>query len=104
MSGRFVLVDERGAYTDDMARRPEESMRVRLSDDRRAELLDALRALYRERFDEDLSDFRATEVLDFFVRRLGPPVYNQAIQDACSFMNEKIADLDAEYYEPDASE
>lgn len=35
------------------------------------------------------------------VEELGPPVYNQAIQDARAFMAEKLGDLDAEYYEPE---
>ena len=76
-------------------------MRIRLSDERRTILLKLLTEMYRTKFDEELSSYRAQQLLDFFVRLLGPQVYNQAIQDARGFMLEKLEDLDAEYYEPE---
>lgn len=76
-----------------------EPMRIRLSEDRKQAILRALRDFYREVFDEQLSTFRAEQILRFFVATLGPPVYNQAIQDARSFMFEKLEDLDGEFYE-----
>ncbi len=51
--------------------------------------------------DEQISDSRAEKLLDFFVRELGPPVYNQAIRDAHSFFEEKLTDLEGEFYEPE---
>jgi uncharacterized protein (DUF2164 family) len=38
--------------------------------------------------------------LDLFIAHLGPAVYNQAIQDARSFLQEHLNDLDAVFYEP----
>ncbi len=35
------------------------------------------------------------------MKALGPPVYNQAVQDARGFVQEKLDDLDAEFYEPE---
>jgi uncharacterized protein (DUF2164 family) len=35
------------------------------------------------------------------VRRLGAPIYNQAIQDARGFVQAKLDDLEGEFYEPD---
>jgi len=79
--------------------RNDSPMRIRLSDERRTDLLRALGEFYTGEFDESLSEFRADQLLDFFIRVLGPPVYNQAIQDARKFMQEKLEDLDAEFYE-----
>jgi uncharacterized protein (DUF2164 family) len=76
-------------------------MRFELDDDRRARLIGELRDLFREEFDEELSAFRAERLLAFLVARLGPPIYNQAIQDARGFLQERLDDLDAEFYEPD---
>lgn len=75
------------------------SLRIRLADERRAALVAGLREHFRREFDEELSEFRAAGVLDFFLKRLGPTVYNQAIQDARAFVQEKLDDLDAEFYE-----
>ncbi|MCZ7648556.1 MAG: DUF2164 domain-containing protein [Planctomycetota bacterium] len=71
-------------------------MSIRLDPDRRALLLNELKALYAESFDQELSDFRASELLEFFLKRLGPTVYNQGVQDARKFMYEKLEDLEGE--------
>jgi uncharacterized protein (DUF2164 family) len=76
-------------------------MRIRLSDERRELIRSALQDLFREELDRELSDFQAGMLLDFFVRELGAPVYNQAIQDARGFVQEKLDDLEGEFYEPE---
>ncbi|MEN8162067.1 MAG: DUF2164 family protein, partial [Myxococcota bacterium] len=47
---------------------------------------------------------QAQRLLDFFIRHLGAPVYNQAIQDARGFLQDRLTDLEGEFYEPEASE
>jgi uncharacterized protein (DUF2164 family) len=74
-------------------------MKIRLAPDRRAALLESLVAYYASEFDETLSAFRAEALLDFFVRELGPPVYNQGVRDAASFLQAKLADIEGEVYE-----
>ena len=74
-------------------------MRIRLSPERRAHLLHAIKAHFAAEFDEPLSDFRAEGLLDFFVRTLGPPVYNQGVHDATGFIQEKLSDLEGEVHE-----
>jgi len=74
-------------------------MRIRLDPDRRSILLDAIARFYRDEFDESLSEFRAASLLDFFVRELGPPVYNQGVRDAAGFVADKLADIEGEVYE-----
>jgi uncharacterized protein (DUF2164 family) len=74
-------------------------MRIHLAPDRRARLIVALKAYFATEFDESLSDFRAQALLDFLVRELGPPVYNQGVRDAARFMQDKLTDIDGEIYE-----
>lgn len=76
-------------------------MRIRLADHRKEAILQAFEGFYSEAFDERLSRYRAEQVLAFFVRTLGPSIYNQAIQDARRFVLGKLEDLDAEFYEPE---
>ena len=78
----------------------ESPLRIRLSDERRAQLITSLQAHFEQNFDEEISGFRAEGLLDFFIREVGPPVYNQGVQDACATMQEKLADLEGEVYEP----
>jgi len=74
-------------------------VRIRLSDDRRAALLRAIKHYFRDNFDEPLSDFRADALLDFFVSELGPPVYNQGVRDAAGYLQQKLADIEGDVYE-----
>ena len=74
-------------------------MRIRLSAERRADLLQALKEHFSSDFDEVLSDFRAEGLLEFFLRELGPPVYNQGVRDASSYMQQKLSDIEGEIYE-----
>ena len=76
-------------------------MRIRLSDERRDVMLRSIREFHTEELDRELSQYQAERLLDFFVRELGPPVYNQAIQDARRFLQEKMDDLEGECYEPE---
>ena len=82
-------------------RRGDSPMRIRLADDRRASLLRALKQHFEDEFDDPISDFRAQGLIDFFVRELGPPVYNQGVRDACAAMQDKLGDLEGEVYETD---
>jgi uncharacterized protein (DUF2164 family) len=74
-------------------------MRICLSDDRRANVLRALEAHFAEHFDGPLSKYRAAGLLDFFIRELGPPVYNQGVHDAAAFIQSKLSDIEGEVYE-----
>ena len=55
-------------------------------------------ALFREEFDEELSEFRANAVLELFVKTLGPSVYNQAVQDVRAHLQGRLDDLEGEVY------
>ncbi len=76
-------------------------MRVNVDGERRAALLLEVQGYFAENFDEELSEFKAEQLLDFFVENLGPPVYNQAIRDAHSFLQDKLSDLEGDFYEPE---
>jgi uncharacterized protein (DUF2164 family) len=74
-------------------------MRISLSPERRAMLVDAVKRHFIAEFDEPLSDFRAEQLLDFFVAELGPPVYNQGVRDASSYMQDKLIDIEGDVFE-----
>jgi len=74
---------------------------VPLDDARRQRLILGLQGLFRQDFDEDLSTFRAEQILDHFLEVLAPQAYNQGVQDARTFMARKLDDLDGEVHEPE---
>jgi uncharacterized protein (DUF2164 family) len=84
------------------ADRPTSPLRISLSAERRSMLVDAIKRHFAAEFDEPLSDFRAEQLLDFFVAELGPPVYNQGVRDASSYIQEKLIDIEGEVFERDS--
>ena len=79
-------------------------MRIKLTEERRRDLIAAIRAWYDEQMEEDIGDLKARLILDFFIKSLGPQIYNQAVKDAAAFMQDKLIDLDGELYEVEDSE
>ncbi len=76
-------------------------MRIRLAEDRRAALAREIGRFCGDDLDIPLSAFQAERLIDFLLRELGAPVYNQAIQDARAFFQEKLTDLEGDFYEPE---
>jgi len=52
-----------------------------------------------EKLDQEIGDLGAELLIDFFVKELGPAVYNQAISDAQAFFQDKLVDLEVQLYE-----
>jgi len=74
-------------------------MKVALDPERRTRLVAHLQKLFSKQFDEDLSDFRAEQIIDLMLRTLGPAVYNQAVQDVRTHFQVKLDDLEGEVFE-----
>lgn len=66
---------------------------IELSKDKKDYMIGAIKEYFINEREEDLGDLAAALILDFFMEKLGPEIYNQAIQDAYMFVNEKIQDL-----------
>ena len=78
-------------------------MRIKLTDDRKELMVRSIQKFYSDNLDEEIGMLRTQMLLDFFMKELGAPVYNQAIRDAHGFMMEKLTDLEGEFYEPEES-
>ncbi len=77
------------------------NIRLKLDDDRKAEIVRAVMGYFSSEFDEEMSAFRAEALVDFMLKQIGPSQYNQAIGDARKFIAEKLDDLDTEFFEPE---
>ena len=56
-------------------------MSLKIDEARRERLVGDLQGFFAETFDEDISTFRAEQILDFLLGAVGPQIYNQAVQD-----------------------
>lgn len=64
-----------------------------LDREKRKELIEEIKEYFLEERDEELGDLAAGLILDFFLERLLPPLYNQGIIDAHGYMSERMDDL-----------
>ncbi len=81
--------------------RPDRTLRIRLSDERRAALVREIARFCDAEFELSLSDFQGERLVNFLLREIGAPVYNQAVGDARAFIQDKLSDLEGELYEPE---
>jgi uncharacterized protein (DUF2164 family) len=70
-------------------------MEIRLTPQQRQILRQKLIALFLDDFDEELSDFKADSILDAFIEKLGPSIYNAAVEDLKLYLMKQIEDIDA---------
>jgi len=54
-----------------------------------------------EELEQDIGDLKARLVLDYFLREIGPVVYNGAIADAQTYLRDRVADLEGACSEPE---
>lgn len=76
-------------------------MEITLSAERKKEIIEQVQIYFRNEYDEPVGELRAELLVDFFLEKLGPKIYNQAISDAHSFIHEKLIDLEGIFYVPD---
>jgi uncharacterized protein (DUF2164 family) len=72
---------------------------IKLSKERRKDLVSAIKSYFLENHDEEIGNLKASFLLDFFMKKLGPSIYNQAIKDAQAYFQQKVEDLDGACYE-----
>lgn len=76
-------------------------MEIKLSDDRKKELKEEVQTYFRNELDEDIGDLKAEMFIEFLIEKMGPRIYNQAINDAYAFFQDKIIDLESILYIPE---
>ncbi|GAB4460068.1 MAG: hypothetical protein OHK0029_23490 [Armatimonadaceae bacterium] len=74
-------------------------MRMELKKEAHAEALASLKQFYEQNRKESLGNMEAEELLDFFLEELGPLIYNHAVADAQSRMQQAVLDLSGDLYE-----
>jgi uncharacterized protein (DUF2164 family) len=69
-----------------------------LSKRTRADAIASLQRYFNENMSEPIGDLPAGLLLNFFLEEIGPAIYNQAIADAQTRMQQRVADLSGELY------
>jgi uncharacterized protein (DUF2164 family) len=72
---------------------------IELSNETREDAIASIKRYFDENLPEPISDLPANLLLNFILEEIGPPIYNQAIKDAQTRLQHRVADLDGELYE-----
>ncbi len=73
-------------------------MTIELPKQKRNDAIASLQRYFEENLPEPLGELPAGLLLNFILEEIGPAVYNQAIHDAQTRLQQRVTDLDSELY------
>jgi uncharacterized protein (DUF2164 family) len=72
---------------------------ITLPDAARKQAIASIKHFVLDTLDQEIGDLKAALVLDYILKEHGPTIYNQALADARSFIEERAADLEGLGYQ-----
>ena len=76
-------------------------MPLELNDANERRLIESIQRFFGEELSEDIGELKARIVLGFVLKEIGPTIYNQAIDDAQTWLQERSGDLASACWEPE---
>ena len=71
---------------------------IEISKQARADAIASIRRYFEENMPEPIGDLPAGLLLNFVLEEIGPTIYNQAIADAQTRMQQRVSDLNGELF------
>jgi uncharacterized protein (DUF2164 family) len=71
---------------------------IELSKQARADAVASIQRYFEENLSEPIGDLPASLLLNFFIEDIGPAIYNQAIADALTRLQQRVSDLSGELF------
>jgi len=71
---------------------------IEISKQARANAIASIQRYFQENMAEPVGELPAGLLLNFFLEEVGPAIYNHAIRDAQTRMQQRVSDLDGELY------
>lgn len=67
--------------------------KIKLSKEEYENAVDEIRKFFECERDEDIGNLQGQIMVDFILEKIGPSIYNKAIDDMQKYMTEKIDDM-----------
>lgn len=74
-------------------------MAIEISKEAHKTALASIQRYFAENMDDEIGNLEAGELLGFFLKEIGPAIYNQAVADAQTRMQARVMELDIEIHE-----
>ena len=76
-------------------------MAITFSKEAEDRMIESIKRFFEESMDEEIGDLKASLLLEFCRKEIGPTIYNRAISDAQNHMQDRVADLDGSCQQPE---
>jgi len=76
-------------------------MSIKFSKEKEKKSIESLKYYFEENMENKIGNLKASLLLDYILKEIGPIIYNQAILDAQTYMTEKINEIDSSCYKPE---
>lgn len=73
--------------------------KIELDSRQKSEVIEKLKQYFDKEMHQDIGQFEAEFLLDFFSKEVGSYFYNQGLQDANTVFQDKIEDIQQHLYE-----
>ncbi len=78
-------------------------MEIKLEKDAEKKLVNSIKRYVSENLETDIGELQSSLFLQFCLEEIGPSIYNQAISDAQTYMQERALDLENSCFAPDST-
>lgn len=78
-------------------------MAIEFSIEHTKRMIASIKQFFAEFLDQDIGDLKASFVLDFISKEIGPAIYNKAVADTQACMQEMVSELDGTCHEPESN-
>ena len=78
-------------------------MEIKLDKDAEKKLVASIKRYVCENLDIDIGELQSSLFLQFCIEEIGPAIYNRAISDAQTYMQEKALDIENSCFAPEST-
>jgi len=71
---------------------------IKLPKEQKEQLVHSLQTYFKSERAETIGNLEAEQMIDFMIAEMGPFVYNKAIEDARTVINQKMLQIEDELY------
>mgnify|MGYP002683508643 CR=1 FL=1 len=66
---------------------------IEIDQQKKKVLIEKIKVFYSKEMEEEIGEFKAKKLMDFFMNELAVQIYNIAVEDAKEYMSQRIEDL-----------
>ncbi|HOG35338.1 MAG TPA: DUF2164 domain-containing protein [Petrotogaceae bacterium] len=66
---------------------------IEIDQQKKKVLIEKIKVFYSKEMEEEIGEFKAKKLMDFFMNELAVQIYNMAVEDAKEYMSQRIEDL-----------